>query len=342
MKYFLGYRKNNEFVPIKLNMDSSLEKIVDLVKFTNQFETEEELIEELMNYDTNLNYEDKLYYLKQDGTKGNYSYVPISDGTIYTSKYNKFFNYNGIYSYIHKNLNNLEFIDSLFNFVIENSNIKVIIYNYLNSLDRTHFNIFINKLLKCSIDVDLRILINEYNNMSNSTDIDIYQKINDIKRKITDSSTTMKLLYMSSNKDIKFSQAPMFVRHMENLYTRLFNYYRNGDAHLFDYDYYQDISIESQLTYFLHSFIYQKDRNNKYKIDCNGYKIYNGSILFKLGKFLSQYEDYRLIEEKRITDEFQEEYGIYINENNLDEEFLTKEDFDRIGIDPEEAGYKRK
>lgn len=343
MKYFLGYCRDNNFIPIKITDENAPVKIADLVKYTNQFDTEEELIEQLLNYDQELKFDEPIYYLKQDGSKGKYTYIPISNGKIYTKKYSKFFNYIGIYNYIHKNINNIEFIDSLFNFVIENSNVIGIIYNYLNSLDRIKFNIFINKLLKYPIDSNLRIAIEEYKKVSQNDELGLYQKASNIKRIITNTSSIMKLLYMSFNKEIKFSQSPAFVRNMENLYIRVFNYNRDGDAYLFDYDNYQDITLEAQITYFLHSFIYAKDRNNKYKLDSYGNNIYNGSILFKLGKFLAEYDDYRLYQEKKMMEEHQNEYATYENiKNPEEEEFLTKEDFLRIGIDPEENGYKRK
>ena len=343
MKYFLGYCKERIYHPIRINEENAPEKIADLVKYTNQFDSEEELIEQLINYDEELNFGNIIYYLKQEGSKGNYTYKPISNGTVYTKEYSKFFNYYGIYNYILKNKNNFEFIDELFNFVIENSNIKGIIYNYLNKLSRINFNIFINELLKYAINSQLRLAIEEYNNMGQSNEAEIYQKINNIKQLITSDGATMKLLYMSFKEEIKFNPIPIFVKNMENLYVRIYNYNRSGDDYLLDYDNYQDITLESLLTYFLNSFIYLRDRNNKYKVDSRGNNIYNGSILFKFGKFLAEYDENRLLQEQRIREEFQNEYATYQNEKYPnEEEFLTREDFDRVGIDPEEIGYKRK
>lgn len=315
MAYYLGYKKDEEFQPIDIQINDA-HNILSIVNFTCSFENEEELIEHLLYEGLITDEKIQLSYLIDKGKKGNKTYMDLPNiKRIFYYGNSSFFNVDKLKFYIKSSIKNKTLVifllsnilkkygisDNLRRFLNDNTidqNRREYLISVLNAMLRnsslSSFGYRIQNLIKC-IQNDTSVL---------DTEINIFVDF------VLSNNDAVVYIYRTLKRQLNI---PYFLA-LDDLLSL---------ERLIDCKLYDERGIDSLIDKFISHFVYQG-------------KNINPRNLVDLGSMIIDYKEYELdIEMQRF-----ESTTRYDIEYDDEDEFLEEADFERCDTTSESAGIR--
>ncbi len=347
MKYYLGYYKNPRYIPIK---DSKIgDNLTDIVGFTTQFSTINEikayLYSENLIPSTNVN----INYIIEKGTKERRVYYVInSTDKIYTSESKQFFALKSIKEYLVQEGEEPDFVIFLcYKYIIKFGYLKRMI-NYLFNLDINSLIYVLKELKSAQLSSaaleKIESILNYLSQKGEYASCDILEGlIEAFYQAVFYNTYDVTNMYTLLKRYVKFKNIPA-MNYLSNwLQTCIVNRKKGYKENYISND---GIELNTIINDFFNNLVYYFNYDKKvYKTE-NGSRKKNIRELFDLGVFIEEY--YSSLYEEYIESLKKNESGCQTTQNTVDEidynddepeEFLEEEDFTRMGLTPEEAGY---
>lgn len=315
MAYYLGYKKDEEFYPIDLNIDNA-DDILSLVYFTIDFETEENLIDYL--YSEGLLHEEnvELTYLIQKGKKDMKTYMPLPNiNRIFYYSNSASFDLWKIRTYIEGTTTNSTFIKYLLSSLLKKYGIDEHIRNFLmENIKKTNKRDYLISVLETLLSSSNITLLNqklqELIEALKNDDRFLELKINSFIDLILNNNDALSYVYRLLKRHLNFPK----VLEIDDLVKIELG---------IDWYHYSKTELKQLIDKFINHYV------------LSGQKI-NSRNLVDLGSMIQDYKDYTLaleLENYKPLIKQEEDY------DDVDE-FLEEEDFARYDTTSENAGIR--
>lgn len=261
MHYFLIHKSKNDYVKIDLSgLISNSTSILELVKFTGQFDSEFELVNYLNEKGLVEGYPTDLAY----GRVSNKVLSPIYNGNrLYLSDSVEFFNPRRLHKFFDDNKLNYDFIHALVINIIKKYSVISTIKRKL--VHETNIKSVVKKLLSknFSSDVkegleDLLVYLETSRVYNPAADKVVLDKVDRIFRDVNSNEKDIMIMF-HGYPDIKF---PFPVYKVDRLFS-IVNYYKYIGEEEFLHGYDQDNNISDALEEFLDAELYDVRNNQK-------------------------------------------------------------------------------
>lgn len=363
MAYFLGNKKYGKLKPLVLldeNDEKIPDKLLDILRFTTRFSSENDLKDYLLKKNLIDNFSVELCYLISKGNKDNRYYEIIKLGDhVYLSNTSKFLSVAYIKQYINEHRCFEDFIDRLHSFYYKkyglfNMAVKTFIntsYEYSKMIDliekmlglnfSEYFKKHLRKIMGFLNDPKTKdehdnMYLNEreedfYQDLLSATSYEVSQDDGDVRRFVTFFKGKCNYPTIS------------VIRNLEKM-SNISNYIESvGTSSIQSYDVEENICtcIEKLISSII--YIYNPVTKDYKKV--NGtYKI-NERNLCDLVMFLATNDEYNQIYENsnsyisNTIVQIKQNYPLEENDDDKEEEFLEESDFERLNMNSEEYGY---
>lgn len=360
MAYFLGNRQYGVLQPIDLVNEKGEkipDKLLDILRFTTSFETEQDLKDYLMEKFLVDNFSAKLCYLISKGPKNNRRYEIIRLGdTVYLSSTAKYLSPSYLKKYVQDNKFNADFLSHLLGFYLKKFGLLNIAIKRFSGIYYKHddFCVLLDSMLNYNFSDNLkehlskiRDFINDpktkdiYGNITlteaeniyfegllNSTNYVISQDDDDVRRFVNFFRTRC-----------RFPVVPT-IQILEKISSMCHYISTVGADAIEGYD--EGENIQSLCESFIASVLYTYDSTtNDYKKQNGEYKV-NERNLCDLAMFVSNYEEYtnRIVATLNPLTSNVPSNDTYEEEEDEKEEFLDESDFARYGTSSVEQGCR--
>lgn len=312
MGYFLGYNNGIDLIPIYFTNKNSND-LLDIVNYTCEFCSIDELKNELFYNSLIPNYDVELCYLIEKGKKDNrtYKFVPGLN-QIFLARDRIVFNVNYIRNFLSKNMNNKEFYIILYTSYLKKLGVMKEIERELTLLSSDDFKKFLTKILDYLSEHPLNI---------NITNI-----IRDVETRSTVCNVHQVMELMEKNSEF---------------FCLVFNYLKNhiNIPQIQEIEYLKKIiflqknslkneySIRELINKYINSALFLRSTNGSKERT----KICTRNVV-ELGSIIRNYIDYCVEKDWRLNSR-----DIKVNQD--DDDFLVEEDFERIGMVSTDYGY---
>lgn len=358
MAYFLGNKQYGRLRPIKL-VDEKGEKIpdklLDILRFTTSFETEQDLKDYLMSRFLIEDNSANLCYLISKGSKDKRYYEIIKQGdTLYLSEAAKYLSPPALKKYMDDHKFDSAFLSHLLSFYLKKYGLlnlaikrfKEKTYKYedlsnnLNSLLQINFSQDLKRyLLKIKDLIDDQSAVDIYGNISLTDAENAYFQslIDNLHYNISQDDDDIRLFVNFFRSMYRFPIIPA-IQVLENISSICHYITTVGTSDMDNYEEYEN--LRSQCDKFVSLIIYTYDRITNDYVKVNGqYKI-NERNLCDLAMFIANYEDYIDKITATLSYSSKSQQPSHIIEEDYDrEEFLEESDFARYGQSSEDYGY---
>lgn len=359
MAYFLGYKQYGRLKPIEL-IDEKGEKVpdklLDIMRFTTSFETEQDLKNYLIDRFLIEDFSVNLNYLISKGPKKQRRYEVIKMGdTLYLSKAAKYLSASYLKKYVDDHKYDFDFLSHLLGFYLKkygilNLAVKIFTeqtYNYqtlsdlLDSLLKNNFSQDLKKyLLRIKEFIDSPEVVDIYGNISlTEAENSFFQSLLDnLNYTISQDDDDIRCFVNFFKARYNFPAIPA-IQVLEKINSMCHYITTVGMDNFERYD--EDDSLRSQCEKFVSLILYTYDsKTNDYKKVNGKYKV-NERNLCDLAMFIASYEEYidsltssvHYSSTTPTTDDA-------VEEDDDKEEFLEESDFARYGVSSEDYGYK--
>lgn len=315
MAYYLGYKKDEEFYPINLDIDNA-DDILSLVYFTIDFETEENLIDYL--YSEGLIHEEsvELTYLIQKGKKDMKTYMPLPNiNRIFYYGNSASFDLWKIKTYIEGTTINSTFIKYLLSSLLKKYGIDEHVRNFLmENIKKTNKRDYLISVLKTLLsNSNITLLNNKLQDLIEALKSDdrfLEIKINSFIELILNNNDALSYVYRLLKRHLNFPK----VLEIDDLVKIELG---------IDWYHYSKTELKQLIDKFINHYV------------LSGQKI-NSRNLVDLGSMIQDYKDYTLaleLENYKPLIKQEEDY------DDVDE-FLEEADFARYDTTSENAGIR--
>lgn len=361
MAYFLGNKQYGNFKPLVLldeNDEKIPDKLLDVLRFTTNFSSEDDLKEYLLRKNLIDNFSVELCYLISKGNKDNRRYEIIRLGEhVYLADTAKFLSVPYIEQYI-KNHKYVEgFMDRLYSFYLKKFGILSMATKKFKNIavDYEEMQQLIEKMLNINFSEKFKNYLRRISGLLKDSEVkeDGYNIYLTEKEEVYYQSLIANINYQISESDEDVRRLVDFFRGRCNYPTiptiknleqmrNISNYTNTVGIESIDGHDEEDISI--YIKKFISSIMYTYDSTTNDYIKVNGaYKI-NERNLCDLAMFLSSYEEYITNYENIYSPEVASPTQTSNNYTDEDEEydqeeFLEESDFARNNTSSEEQGY---
>lgn len=360
MAYFLGIKQYGTLKPIELvdeNENKIPNKILDIMHFTTQFNSEDELKEYLLRKRLIANYSVDLCYLISKGNKDNRYYEIINMGDhVYTKSAQSFLSIQNIKQYINDNKYSDGFMDHLYSFFLRKYSLLSMAIKRFTSRAYDYYQLseWLNEMLSMNFSDDFKNYIdqilnfiddpkvtvkNRYLSLTKAEEICYQNLIDSIGYVICQDDNDVRKFVNFFKKYIKYPSIPA-IAYLEKMHSM--SYYHNtfGVQAVDSYDDLED--IRTYVDKFISALLYTYDSSIRDYKKINGVYKVNERNLCDLAMILATYDDYiNCIDyhmEYPNTSKNEERDDDYSDEDDK-EEFLEPEDFARNDMDYREFGY---
>lgn len=333
-KYYLGKIEYGKYVPIKL--DGVGTGILDVVGFTTQFCTEEELKEKLLSEGLIEYYDSEVSIIMEEGPKGDKTYKPVQMGThLVTILSKKYFDPKFIRKYLQQNKYNQDFYSSLMNYYIKRLNISDTIERILNAMVNQPDRLLHFMHIKQFLSPDAKKIMTE---MEQAVIVRDYTKVSSLMSDFISSIRTNKHNMINVYYYFKPSVKHMYTGTIDRIDTayRVIVRANQEGIESFEVNPDEDKNLYFYIEEIVDRLIYNYDsKTKKYKKDAAGNRKVNERNLYEVGMFINLYDEYqeelRNRATRKITPVSDEDYD--------HEEFLEEEDFTKLHTTSEREGY---
>lgn len=344
MKYYLGYYHNQKYNAIKSAIIG--DSILSVVDYTTNFPTIKAIKEELFREGLIPSLQTRIdYVIEKNKKNGDYRRLTVTD-KIYTSESKEFFDIISIKEHLDEEINNLEFFFFLNAKYLNKYGYTKRIYTYLYYADEKTIEAIFKALISIAENPDIiNIMTNTLGYLKRNAGCvrrEILEgHIESFGKVFTNNDYDVSNFYVYLKKYVKFRQIPA-MSYLSQLLQLAIRSNRTGQENVTDSpDEY--INRSSVMTDFLNAIIYDYDYEKKEFKTENGKRKIKAREMFDLAVFIEEYfqkiyEEYLAI----LHAELESPKPVYEYDDDQDEkeEFLTDEDFKRVGATAAEMGYK--
>lgn len=336
--YNLAYLDGNKIITI--NEPAASRNIAGIVTFTLNFNDVNELKNDLYKKGLIPNSDVTLVY-SYTRKSGNYTNIKIvnQNRKIYTKEDKKFFISKHMKEFLDEYKYDPDFTGFLFSEYLISLGVAGELKNYLASLrnDRVKLLKIMSSLLEIPLSNDVYEIINK---IIDSEDIDRY--LSEFIKTISINQYDLINTFKKLRDKFEYRQIPLLWP-LERLYNISVNASQMGIKNFENSpEFYR--SSEPEIREFVNRVIYIYDSKTKnYALNKDGSLKIDKRKLFDLGVLLEEYNayinSYMQVEENKIMPE-EEIEDIELDDSHESDMYLEEDDFLRIGVDPEEAGFK--
>ncbi len=362
MAYFLGNKQFGKLKPIELlneNDERIPNKLLDILRFTTQFQSESDLKKYLVKKKLIDNYSTELSYLISKGNKDNRRYEIIYLGDhLYLQETAKFLSIVNIKQFINEKIYTDDFMNHLYAFYLRKFGIfnlavkrfKAKAYDYFQMVDwlETMLNVHFSPSFKAYLERIYEFINDVYtkeprNYLYLTREEDLYYQslIEEINHQILDNDEDIRKFVSFFKSYCRYPDIPT-IRHLDKI-ENVSSYYKTVGEQNID-SIYEVEDVRSYIDRFIDSLIYVYDtKTHDYKKVNGSYKI-NERNLCDLIMFLSSWEEYLKTYNNQLDSPVVINRQIKKSEETSDdeddkEEFLEPTDFERQNDDYHDYGY---